>query len=311
MEKTQLNQGIILGRRAHLETWLEAFLFDRKSQNLSEGTLHFYRVKLALFVAFCDRQVITDIRQVTPQVIRQYLVELTQAHTPGGVNCAFRALRAFLRWFWEETEPDWKNPILKVKAPRVSEEPLEPAPLEVIQAMIDTCEKGTLAGERDRALMLFLLDTGARADECLSLDLANVNQVTGSILIRSGKGGKPRTVYLGRQARRALRAYLRTRQDNNPALWVTVEGERLTYWGMREVIRRRSVRAGVLAPKLHAFRRQFALSCLRGGMDVYSLQALMGHTDLQVLRRYLKQTDIDLQTAHAGASPADRMKKGR
>jgi site-specific recombinase XerD len=57
----------------------------------------------------------------------------------------------------------------------------------------------------------------------------------------------------------------------------------------------------------HAFRRAFALASLRGGMDVYSLQRLMGHADLSVLRRYLAQTEGDLQAAHQKAGPVDRL----
>ncbi|NLF02023.1 MAG: site-specific integrase, partial [Anaerolineales bacterium] len=60
-------------------------------------------------------------------------------------------------------------------------------------------------------------------------------------------------------------------------------------------------------PTLHSFRRAFALACLRNGIDVYSLQRLMGHADLSVLRRYLAQTEADLQQAHAQGGPVDRL----
>jgi site-specific recombinase XerD len=63
----------------------------------------------------------------------------------------------------------------------------------------------------------------------------------------------------------------------------------------------------VAAPVLHSFRRGFALNSLRNGMDDYSLQNLMGQSDLQILGRYLKQPDGDLQAAHWMASPVDRL----
>ena len=88
-------------------------------------------------------------------------------------------------------------------------------------------------------------------------------------------------------------------------LWVSVQGNRLTYWGLRQVIRRRAEKAGVPAPSLHSFRRAFALLCLRNGADVYSLQKLMGHSDLSVLRRYLKQTEDDLRATHEKHGPVD------
>lgn len=153
--------------------------------------------------------------------------------------------------------------------------------------------------------MLVLLDTGIRANELVSLNLEDVNPVNGDILVRVGKGRKPRTVYLGSKSRKALRAYLKLRQDPSKALWITDEGERITYWGVKMLMQRRANQAHVKTPMLHAFRRFFALTCLRAGMDVYSLKELMGHADLQVLSRYLKQTNQDIREAHHRASPVD------
>jgi integrase/recombinase XerD len=64
--------------------------------------------------------------------------------------------------------------------------------------------------------------------------------------------------------------------------------------------------AEIQTPQIHAFRRAFALNCLPAGMDIFTLQMLMGRADLQVLRRYLAQTDEDTRNAHALASPVDR-----
>jgi integrase/recombinase XerD len=84
-----------------------------------------------------------------------------------------------------------------------------------------------------------------------------------------------------------------------------VGADQLTYYGLKSMVVRRSRSAGVETPALHAFRRQFALSCLRSGMNVYHLQNLMGHSDLQVLNRYLKQTTKDVSDAHRQAGPVD------
>jgi site-specific recombinase XerD len=266
---------------------------------------------LVQFLAYCDGQLIPRIGQLTPDIIRRYLLHLEErGRNPGGLQAAYRAVRAFLRWFEDETEPDnWKNPIRRVKAPRTATEPLEPVSMATVRALVNSCPK-TFHGLRDKAIVYFLLDTGARAGECLAVNLADVDQVSGAVLIREGKGRKPRTVYLEKTARRALRTYLKTRADKTPALWVTDERERLTYSGLREIIRRLSIRANVTRPPLHAFRRAFALACLRNGMDIYTLQNLMGHADLQVLRRYLKQTEQDLQAAHSKGSPVESMKGG-
>jgi Site-specific recombinase XerD len=137
------------------------------------------------------------------------------------------------------------------------------------------------------------------------MDIDDLDLTIGQAIIRRGKGGKPRMVWFGKKTRKALRSYIRERSDKCQALWVTNNGTRLTYWGLNQLLRRRSVEAKIDKPGLHDFRRAFALNCLRGGMDVYSLQRLMGHSDLQVLRRYLAQTDDDVREAHAKAGPVD------
>jgi len=80
----------------YLETWIEGFLFDRKAQNVTKGTLNFYRAQFSLFLKFCDTQLLTKIEQIEPGTILQYLVWLeNDGHNPGGINASYCALRAF------------------------------------------------------------------------------------------------------------------------------------------------------------------------------------------------------------------------
>ncbi len=310
MAKHEVHQwtNITLGVDDALVTWIESFLIDRKAQNMASGTLYFYKTKLKLFHTFCEGQVITNISQITPDTIRRFLLHLGETgHNPGGIHGIYRALRAFLLWYEEETEPEgWKNPIRKVQSPRVPVEQIEPVEIDTVKALIESCKGSTFTAVRDKALLLFLLDTGARASEVVAVNLGDVNMVTGEALIRQGKGRKPRTIFLGQKTRKVLRAYLKHRGDTNKALWVTDDKDRLTYWGLNEIIKRRSKTAKVDKPCLHDFRRAFAINFLRNGGDIYSLQKLMGHSDLQVLRRYLAQTNEDLRIVHHRASPVDQ-----
>ena len=113
-------------------------------------------------------------------------------------------------------------------------------------------------------------------------------------------------VYLGKKSRIALRTYLNCLKNFNGPLFIGIHGERLTYTGLRMILRRRANSAKVPYQSPHSFRRLFALEMLRNGTDVFSLQLLMGHADLQILRRYLKQVGSDLQEVHHRASPVDR-----
>ena len=175
-----------------------------------------------------------------------------------------------------------------------------------VNAILDTCKGKGFTNIRDKAVILFLLDTGLRASEVVNLNVDDVDPIRGAVLIRQGKGRKPRTVFIGKRTRKAVRVYMAVHM-NSQALFTNDEGERLPYTGLATMVRRRSARAGVAQPSLHSFRRYFALQCLRNGMDIFVLQRLMGHADLQILRRYLNQTDTDLQKGHAAYGPVDSL----
>jgi len=312
MKTTVLTQRIVhpFDRDDYILLWIDAFMTDRKSRGLAGGSLRFYMQKLHLFSLFCECQAVTQIRQIDAAFLRKMLIWLEETgHNPGGVHGCYRAVRAFLFWWEEETEPvAWKNPITKVRAPKVPDEPLDPVEFETVKAMVATCKGRGFTDYRDKAIFYALLDTGARATEFRMMDIDDLDLAMGSILIRQGKGRKPRMVYLAQKSRQAVRAYLKTRRDGNPALWVTDEGGRLSYDGLRGVVKRRANLAEVEQPTLHDFRRAFALNMLRAGVDIFTVQRLMGHTSLVVLKRYLALTDQDTKAAHMRGSPVDHWK---
>ena len=307
-ENTTQRTSLKFSPEYYISIWVESFLIDRRAQNLSPGTVIFYRIKLEKFTAFCDGQGVKSLDQVDAQLVRRFIFWLEeQGHNPGGIHAHYRSVKALIRFWAAEVEPEgWRDPFRRVKPPRVPEEPLAPAEQAVIMKMLESCGRDPL-GLRDRAIMLTLLDTGVRAAELIDLDVEDVDLATGAVLVRRGKGRKPRTVYLGKAARKAVRSWLRACAQASAALFTSQGGDRLAYGGLRAIITRRAKLAGVDPPTLHSFRRAFCLAMLRAGVDVMSLQRLMGHTSLAVLRRYLAQTEGDLAEAHRRASPADSL----
>jgi integrase/recombinase XerD len=297
-----------LSESGSLYAWVESFIQACHSRNLAPGTVAFYFKKLGVFVRYCEDLAISDVHQITADNIRQFMIFLVEGkHNPAGVHCFYRSVKTFLKWYEREIESeDWRNPIEKVKAPFVPLEPLDPVSIETTRAMMNVCARGSLSGDRDRAALVFLLDTGARLAEFLSLNVEDVNPITGAVSIRAGKGRKPRNVYLGEKSRQMLRRYLKQRSDYSAALWISRSGERLSETGLRMMLRRRATQAAVPVPSPHDFRRAFALERLRAGADLLTLSKLMGHTSLQVLNRYVKQAGEDLEQAARLTSPVDR-----
>ena len=306
---TQYKQTINLFVGDFGET-LQGFIIERQSRQLATGTIKYYRDELGRFIGFLQHNQVDTIEAITPAIIRYFLLELAATRNKGGVHASYRAIRAFLNWYEQDFEPaGWKNPIHKSKPPTPSKEPLPGIEVTTIAKLIDQCTGKYW--QRNQIMLKFLLDSGLRAEEFVSLKVGDVNLITGSIEVQHGKGDKRRTVFISPATLKEVRRYLQERKQEEPgsALFTTKSGERFTYNGLVTLVRELAKKAGIPRPGLHDFRRAFAINMLRNGCDLITLSRLMGHSDLQVLKRYLAQTEEDLRQAHQKASPAKRLTK--
>jgi site-specific recombinase XerD len=279
---------------------IDGFLLDRRVRGCSANTLRCYRDELHQLELYTGAY---DMFNLSADVLRGFYASLESKRNRGGVHSVYRVVHAFLNWFYAEMDGDYKLPKLQISPPK--HHPLPGVSLEDIQKMLNN-----LAGAnkvRDHALLLALLDTGARGFEFVALNLGDVDMITGATKIQRGKGDKERTVYMGSNTRRAVRRYIKTRTRLNQAapMWLTVDGDRLTKRGLREVVEAAAKRAGVDAPGLHDFRRAFAVNMWRNGADLLTISRLLGHADLSTTRRYIADQDDDLRAGHARSSPVD------
>lgn len=291
--------GAMETQRIEIKSLVQQFVNDRRAQGLRPGSIRFYIQKLGLFEKYCRVYKFASLLQLTADDLRRYVLSLQKDHNPGGVHAAFRTVHALFYWFEAEYEPEgWKNPIRKLKAPKVPEELLDPVDPSTVEALIDACNEKTAIDLRDKAILRFLLDTGVRASELLNMDRDDLDMATRSALIRHGKGGKARTVFYDRRTRTAIRAYLNLRTDDLKPLWLSVNREQLEYDGLRTMVVRRAKESHVEPPALHSFRRAFALARIRAGVDLITLQRLMGHASNAATTRYVKHSEADLRRAH-------------
>ncbi len=284
---------------------VEAFLADCQMRNLALRTLAIYRHQLEAFCAWTQYR---SAANITTQEMRLYFLHLQQTHNAGGQHQAFRVLKTFYRWLVAEGALA-ESPMARLKAPQLRDEPLAPIPLPNVAAMLATCTSKDLLGLRDAALLLVLLDTAARAAELLQCNNGDFDTKTGALILRVTKNRHQRVTFCGIRARKALLQYLRRRGglEQSTPLFTTDDGSRLKPAGLRQVLRRRALAAGVPIPSAHAFRRAACLALLRDGADVFTVQKLAGHADLATTRRYLKLVTDDLQHSHAMHSPVDKL----
>ena len=290
---------------ADLKTVIANFIIDRQAIGLSSNTIRFYRDELGLFERWMTGQGMTCTLAISSDVLRSYFTDLADRRNQGGVHTSYRAIKAMLRWLEQEEDGDYRNPIdkVKVKAAKVKARP--GVPIENIQRMIDACQ-GPLA-LRDQTILRLFLDTGARAFEFVALNLGDLELTSGAVKIMHGKGDKERTVYIASHSRRSLKRYLKTRTHLNLSapLWLTDEGDRLTKRGLRSVIERRANDASVPVPGLHDFRRAFAVNMWNNGIDLLTISRLMGHSSIEVTKRYIDPDELEIRERHAKGSPVD------
>ncbi len=281
---------------SQIDQWIGTFLVDRQIRNVSSGTLEFYELKLFPFQQWCNDNRIDDPLNLVPGHIRSYLLHLDEkGHNPGGVHCHYRALKTLLRFIEEEEEPEnWRNPINRVPAPKIRQEPLAPVELPQVKQLIESRNPRTFHGVRDRSIFLVLLESGVRAGELMAMDIDDLDFGNGSILIRDGKGGKVRVVVIGLSVKKQIRKWLRARPHDAESLFCSQDGSRLTYSGLRGILNRALRQTGIEDVSLHDFRRAFCLNQLQAGVPETTIARLMGHSSTQLIARYAKQTPRDL-----------------
>lgn len=280
--------------------WIDAFLQAKKSENLSKHSIRFYDKSLQVFTNYCNAQSVKNINQITPNFLRDFILYLeSEGHNTGGINVFFRSIKAWLNWFEAEIEPEnWKNPIHKVKPPKVIQEPLQGITKEEFNLLLSKCPKNTFNGIRDSAILMVLMDTGIRAEELTNIKIQDISTIEGSISIVLGKGRKPRTVFIGSKTRKQIRKYLKYRGKDNAYLFINRDGVKLVYSALRQIVRRLCEQAEIKDVSLHDFRRGFTIESLRNGVDTLTLSRLLGHTNLNLLLRYAKQNTDDLQRSY-------------
>ncbi len=286
------------------------FLLDCAARNLTPGTVRFYAQRLTTFATFLTQHGVTDLASITPGLLRAFIASFAD-HSPYYQHQHARAVKTFCGFCVRE---GWltDSPMRAVRMPKLPKDVLPPFDKADVTALLDAC-----ACDRDRALVLTLLDAGVRASELLALDVGDCDALTGALRVRLGKGRKTRVTFVGARTRKAIARYLAERGQPKPTepLFVTLTRDRgrLTFFGLQSLLGRLGRAADVKPMGAHRFRRTFAIESLRAGMPLPQLAALMGHEGLTILQRYLRLVDDDLRAAHEQHGAVDRLlsdKKG-
>jgi len=291
-----------------LDTAIQCFLTAKRGERCTERTIAQYGWTLRKFMQWLSQQGVVHPQDISPHHIRLFLSELVQRGCTAWYAHGFaRVIKTWSGFLYGEGVIPI-DPSINVRMPRLERKILPSFSVPEMEGLVASCRDA-----RESAAVFTLLDTGIRATELAGLDIGDVDLKTGRLAVRKGKGQKWRIVFLGASARSALATYLTARvdaQSGDPLFPSATTGQRFSANGLLQFCRRLGRRAGVAHCAPHAFRRTFARSALRGGMDVESLRLLMGHADLHTLMQYVGTSEADLAEAHRRFGPVDGMLSG-
>jgi len=312
-----------------LDNLIESYRLHAKIEGKSPKTIIIYTTALTIFKNFLEQDGLpTDVTQIRQQELRRFILYLqgTKAYrehpftrpqqnglTGHTINCYLRAIRAFWSWLVSE-EIILMNPFDKVRIPKPPKKIIVPFTEEQIKSLVAVIDTRSPIGFRDWTVILTLLDTGLRVTELADLKLKHANLNERSLKVW-GKGAKERVVPIGGTVQRAIAKYINRYRPNpinqlSDHLFLTRAGEPLTANRIESIIEDYGKEARIEGVRCspHTFRHTFAISYLRNGGDVFSLQRILGHESLDMVRNYLNMAQYDLQAAHLRCSPVDNMR---
>lgn len=281
-----------------------------KARRLSPNTISDYSNTLRKLSAFLGDR---PIDQVTRNDIRLFLAGQTVCNKT--LLNYHVGLSVFFKWLIGE-DLLTVNPMEGVARPRPQIRIIEPISVEHIRLMLNAVSRSApyqhfsklstndlqQYAARNRAMILFLLDTGVRVGELITIVKDKVDRKAGGVKVL-GKGNKERMVYFSPTTGMALWKY--SLSHDSKYLFATEQGRQMDRNNVGHVLARLCERAGVPVYSPHDFRHTFAVNYLRNYPNIYALQQMLGHSSLDMVKRYLCISEQDLQHAHMQASPVE------
>ena len=224
----------------------------------------------------------------------------------------FRTIRTFFIFLYQN-DYITNNPITNVKAPKIEEKEMRTFTSQEITKLLNAFDKFTFIGFRNYCIFCTFFSTGMRRGELIELTLADVNITNDFIRIEHGKGQKERFVPIGKTLRRLLLQYLRQREEflNGESckwLFITSKIERkLTSSTLSDIFQKLKKELNLTGEKIscHTWRHTFAKNYLLNGGEIFSLQKILGHSDIATTKNYLNLNKNEIKMQHAKYNPLD------
>lgn len=286
-----LSESEIPDRQIDNWEYLQLFLDAKKIEGCSQRTLQYYRTTIEKLL----NTITVPIRKINTECIRSYLSEYQKINNCSNVTVdnIRRNISSFFSWL-EEEDYILKSPMRRIHKIKTKQQVKEIISDEAIERLRDHC-----SCPRDLAMIDLLYSTGIRVGELVNLNIKDINFEARECVV-FGKGDKERRVYFDAKAKLHLQDYLETRNDDNPALFVTLDAphDRLKISGVEIRIRELGRKLNLNKIHPHKFRRTMATRAIDKGMPIEQVQKILGHSQIDTTMQYAIVNQNNVKLSH-------------
>jgi len=281
--------------------------FIRDEKKLSDNTLQSYQRDIVQYMQYVDNNRL-NFYKVKEEHIKDYLKHLEEINKkPSTISRNLASIRAFYQ-FLKRNRKIKNDPTVDIQAPKIDKKVPSILTSKEVELLLEQPKNVDLKGIRDKAMLEFAYATGMRVTEIISLDIDDVNLEDGYVKCKTSD--KERSIPLGSMALKALREYVEgarnvmIKDEENTALFVNVNGRRLTRQGFWKIVKYYKEQAHIskeITP--HVLRHSFATHLLQNGAELKAIQTMLGHSDISSTQVYMQFQDESLRGIYKKAHP--------
>ena len=272
-------------------TLLESFISAKRIEGCSEKSMKYYKSTIEIMYSTISK----PVRQIQTDDLRKYLTNYQIEHNSSKVTIdnIRRILSSFFSWL-EDEDYIIKSPVRRIHKVKTTTSIKETYTDEDLEQMRDGCEE-----LRDLAIIDMLASTGMRIGEMVRLNIGDINFNERECVVL-GKGDKERLVYFDARTKIHLENYIRSRKDNNCALFVSLRApyNRMKIGGIESRLKRLGSSLNIAKVHPHKFRRTLATIAIDKGMPIEQLQQLLGHKRIDTTLQYAMVKQSNVKIAH-------------
>ena len=295
-------------------TAFEDFILEKQAKNLAPKTIHNYQQSFNLFCKFYSFDENTDISDIKLQHIFKWINQMKlEAIKPTSINHYLRDIRAFLYWAMDNDRA--YLPYFKIEMQVHQEESLKMFTDAEIDILLNKPRRNdSFSNFRMWVIVNWVLGTGNRASTITDLTIGDINFNKKEITLRHTKNRKLQIIPLSTSLSVILKDYIKLWRKDEPAeawLFPSIGNEKLTTNALRLAFTRYCEERGVNRHNIHGLRHNFAKAWVRANGNMYQLQTMLGHSSLDMTRKYVRLFAEDIKEDFDKFSPLDQIKRNQ